>query len=367
MTGVALAPVVAFGLPGAAPPEGRHDDDQWLTLLTTAANERATGFVYHAVTSGALAASDDQFAALRRVHELELADCLRLEALLVTVGAQLDGCGIEWRLLKGPAFAHRWYPGPEWRTFGDIDLLVRGRDWDAVADRLAAGAFDRRYAEPRPGFTARFGKGACFVSPAGLEIDLHRTFVAGPFGLAFDADELFASADSVTIGGRSCTTLDGPASVVHAAVHAVLGAQEPRLVALRDVAQMLTTGVDADAVRNRAERWGVAHPLARAVRLAGQRFALAVPLPLTDWASRYAPSAAERRALAAYASARRSYAAQALAGVAAIRGLRNRLAYVRALALPSHSYLDARDGVRARRVLRATRLLGQWRAPRPPS
>lgn len=363
-----LGAVAAFGLPGAPVLEpaagGAGDDEEWFSLLTTAANERATGFVFHAVASGALAVTDEQRAALQRVHELELADCLRLEALLVLVGDELDRRGIEWRVLKGPAFAHRWYGAPEWRTFGDIDLLVRGRAWDAAAGRLGALAFQRRFAEPRPGFTARFGKGACFVSPTGLEIDLHRTFVAGPFGLGFDADNLFAGRDSVTVGGRTCATLDGPASVVHAAVHAVLGAREPRLVALRDVAQMLSSGVDPDAVRDRAQRWGMAYPVARAVVLAHDRLRLTQALSLHDWAVRYLPPPAERRALAVYASERRSYAAQALAGVAAVHGVRNRVAYVRALALPSNTYLGARDRLSARRLVRATRLLGQWRSPR---
>jgi len=360
-----LAPIIGVGLPGAArlavEPLG---EERWLSLLTTAANERATGFLLHAVATGQMAATGDQRSALVRIHELELADCLRLEAMLVSIATTLDREGIEWRLLKGPAFARQFYPEPEWRTFGDIDLLVRGRAWDGVAAELFGDGFDRRYSEPRPGFTARFGKGACFVSPAGLEIDLHRTFVAGPFGLGFDADTLFEQPAHVVIGGLRVATLPAPAQAVHAAVHAVLGSARPRLVALRDLAQILTTGTDAAAVRERAAAWGVAYPLARAVLLARTLLGLRTPLSLEGWAAAYQPSAAERRALAVYVSPSRSYAGQALAGLSALSGVRPRVAYARALAFPGETYLDARDGAARRRLLRATRLVRVWRGRR---
>ncbi len=361
MSTAELADIVGVGLPGAAPlAEEPLDDDRWISLLTTAANERATGMLYHAVLSGALAATATQREALSRVHELELADCLRLEGLLAIVGDALDANDVEWRLLKGPGFAYRFYPAPTWRTFGDIDLLVRGRDWDRVAALLHGADFDRRYHDPRPGFTARFGKGACFVSPVGLEIDLHRTFVAGPFGLGFDADALFARCDLVTIAAREIATLDAAGQAVHAALHAVLGSERPRLVALRDLAQILVTGTDAEAVRARAQEWGVGYPVSRAVLLARTLLGLRAPLPLESWAAGYVPDTGERRALGAYASPQRSYAAQALAGVAALRGVRPRLAYMRALAFPTSGYLDARDEGAPRRLLRATRLARSW-------
>ena len=53
--------------------------------------------------------------------------CLRLERVALDVTADLAAAGIETRLLKGAATARLDYDDPSWRSFGDVDLLVRVR------------------------------------------------------------------------------------------------------------------------------------------------------------------------------------------------------------------------------------------------
>ncbi|MBA3621797.1 MAG: hypothetical protein H0W51_05695 [Euzebyales bacterium] len=54
--------------------------------------------------------------------------------------------------------------------------------------------YRRSWPQLRPGFDRRFGKGAPLRRDEGWELDLHRTFVMGPFGLTVDLDGLFASS-----------------------------------------------------------------------------------------------------------------------------------------------------------------------------
>ncbi len=163
---------------------------------------------------------------------------LFLERALIEVWQTFASTGIAARVLKGPAVAHTGYPDPSMRGFGDIDVLVSSDDFDRALFHLAAGGATRRYPEPRAGFTKRFGKGVAMLRTDGYEIDLHRTFVAGPYGLLIDLGSLFAKSTPFTIAGRVLLGLEREAQFVGACYHAVLGSARPRLVPLRDVLQI---------------------------------------------------------------------------------------------------------------------------------
>ena len=358
-----LGRIAATGLPGAAgvsvtaPPP----DPAWEALVRAAVAERVVGHLRAAVEAGSFAITDDQRRALYTAHERLLGIDLVLERLLGSVTATLERAGIEHRVLKGPVLAHTWYPDPALRSFSDIDLLVRGVQFDDAVGGLVAAGGQRKYDEPRPGFTRRFGKGVS-VTLGALDVDVHRTLTPGPFGLAVDTDDLFAASDplTATIGGTEVRGLSLPHAFVHACLHAALGDRVPRLVPLRDVAQLaLTDTLDVDAVLVTATRWHCSAVVQRALRLARHGLALGHLGALGVWAEQYRPDRFERAALRAYVAPDRSYALQAAAGVRAVRGIRNRAAYVRAMVVPSGDYLAARDGRYGRRVRRALGLGGR--------
>src|SRR5437879_3101885 len=80
--------------------------------------------------------------------------------------------------------------------------------------------FTRPRPEPRPGFSERFGKAATHRGVDGLELDLHRTLVVGPFGLWLEPDELFEHAILFHLWGRELRRLDDTALVLHACLNA---------------------------------------------------------------------------------------------------------------------------------------------------
>ena len=325
--------------------------------------ERLTGLLARAVADGAFAATDDQREEAARVELDWACHALLLERTLLELSAALEAAGVGHLVLKGPASAHWLYPDPSWRCFGDIDVLVPGdRFDDAVAVVTARGGI-RRYPEPRPGFVGRFGKGAALVMPDGYEVDLHRTFVAGPLGIRIDLDGLFATAVPLTIGDRRLSRLAAEEAFLHACYHAVLGSRVARLVPQRDLAQMLlTTEVDLDRIHHLVAAWRGRAVMARAVAGAWRSFALADDHALAVWTAGYDAGPAERRAMSVYLGDRRSYAGQAAAAVTAVPGWGGKAAYLRAVVFPRRGYLAEREGSYRRRLrhgLQLVRQLGQ--------
>jgi len=352
--------VASYGLPGGALPLPRRplDPPVWDAVLERAARQRVTGHLAFALEEGAFAATQPQRSAAAEHHERALALDLLLERLLLASVERLEHASIPVKILKGTALAHTRYANPSLRSSGDVDLLVPGSHFDAAVETLCARGARRRYREPRRGFDQRFGKGACVETRDGLQIDVHRTFVAGPFGLAVDPDDLFATHASFRVADRELACLDLEAQLIHACFHATLGDAEPRLVPLRDVAQIaLHADVDMDRIVDLCSRWQCGIVVQHATRLAWEAFALTTSNEFVRWGARYAPSPFERRALDAYVGPDRSYARQALAGLSAVVGVRAKAAYARALLVPDAPYLRERDRGYLRRLTRGVRLL----------
>ena len=158
------------------------------------------------------------------------------------------------------------------------------------------------------------------------------------------------------LAGRTIHALRPEHRFLNACYHAVLGNAPPRLVPLRDVAELLLAGnVDVDEIRRLAAAWRADAVVALAVRSAWDAFALADATALSFWAYRYEPEPWERRALSVYQRPDKGYAARSLAAVRAIRGTSNKLAFVRALTFPKRDYLEGRHGSFTQRWRRGLR------------
>ena len=116
-------------------------------MLAAVVRERITGHLVQAIHDDAFPATADQQAASVDAHERALALAVLLERLLLTTIAQLDSVKIQTRVLRGPAVAHTVYPDPGLRSFGDVDLLVDERHYDATLALLC----DRGCATAVPG------------------------------------------------------------------------------------------------------------------------------------------------------------------------------------------------------------------------
>lgn len=360
-----LTSVAGHGIPGAMGrwPDEPLDASGWSSLTSRVRAQRLSGLLVESIASGSLPTTPTQAEAAAEAHFHAACDSLRLESGLLGVVETLQAAGVQARVLKGSAVAHLDYPDPAQRLFGDIDLIVRSEQFDDAVAVLSENGNHRRYPQPRAGFDRRFSKGTSFRTADRLEIDLHRTFVMGPYGLRVDLDEVWRTESRFELAGRSLSALDNEVRFVHACFHAALGDVVPRLVPQRDVVQMLLSNrVDVARVRSIAQHWQAEPVVARAVAYAWQTLRIADVTALSSWAHRYVPSDRAQRELAVYTDLNGSYAAKSLAAIRALPSVRDKAAFALCLTFPERAYVTGRhSGPRDRwqRGLRALALRRQ--------
>jgi putative nucleotidyltransferase-like protein len=343
---LAVACRVAAGLlPGEEPPALLTlSEERWIPVLGKLDWERLTGLAVAQTEADSLHLPQQQAAVLLERHRSAMVWALAVERTLLNLADAFEGHGIDFVVLKGPSVAHTVYPDPSWRPFGDLDLLVRTGDWRRACSILADLGFRRRVPEPRPGFDERFGKAATHVGEGGVEVDLHRTLVLGPFGLWMAPEELFEHTASFQVGGRTFLRLDDTALLLHVCMHASLGFRIPLLLPLRDVAQVARAGaVDWGILADLAAGWRLEAVVQHAFRAVEEYLRVPWPAEAEPIMGRR-PARAERRALLAYTTERRQRGGTALSTLRAIPGFRARVAFVRSMLFPDRRFLSARAG-----------------------
>jgi hypothetical protein len=316
------------------------DDAEWTSIVQRCSANRVVGLLAAAIERDDVAVTDDQRRELLRHHREQLAKCLVIERQLVRTATLFGDAGIEMRSLKGPAVANLDYPDPAMRSFTDVDVLVRSSQLDAAVGLLLDQRLERRFREVRPGFDARFSKGVEFFNGIDPEIDLHRTFVMGPYGMRIDLDDLWNTSEAFRLGGRELFALDRDVRFLHACYHVALGGVVARLAQLRDIPQLLAVPgqpVDLDRCFDLVGSWHGEAVVARAVVLAWDRLGLA-PTELSEWARSHRPSSRDVRDLRTYLDPELGYAARCLTALAAIPGLRDKSVFAWGLAFPTREY-----------------------------
>jgi Uncharacterised nucleotidyltransferase len=339
-----LAACAAYGLPTSHQlPSGPLSAESFLTLLAHAEHHRLVGFLGAAVRDGRLVLDDEQHTALEERLKYWLAHALRVEALLLALAQVLERASVPYRVLKGVALANSVYADPALRVFADVDVLVRSEDFGRAARVLESELGARRaLPELRPGFDARFGREALLRTATGLELDLHRTFVDGGFGLTIQLEDLFASPRRFTLGHRDVPTLAPPQQFLNACYSAALSDWPIRLSSLRDVVQLIEVDAPSmDDVLALARRWRGEAVVALALCCAWQRLEPLFTPRLVEWARGFRPRTIDRLLLASYRGPARGFTAHGTA-VLVVRGITDKLAYLRAVALPQRSYLERR-------------------------
>lgn len=308
-------------------------DPAWEQLLEAVLHHRLGGLLLEGIRTGAIAVTSAQQAAAHRLQRDRMVRLLHLDQLLATVLQQLDCAGVDVMLVKGPAHAALLYQDPSLRPYSDVDLLVRGPQFAAAVDALAAVDITRPALELAEGFDERFGKGATLHAPSGFCVDLHRTFLSGPFAFTVDAEALFAATTAtLELVGRTVRTLAPEERLLHCAFHAALSDFEPRLITVRDVVQAaLADDLDIERLQVVAGSWQARGALALALTDAWGTLTPTASPALVEWARAYRPGRRERIAIASYRTRRRRWWWQSLAGTLYVDGWRNRVDYLRAV------------------------------------
>lgn len=321
---------------GSAPALGELDDETWVGALHVARLNRLVG-----VLAAAVAHSDLDGPRREQAADLEAEwamHTVRAEQAMLKVVEMLDGAGIPVRALKGSAYAHRYWPAPEMRVFGDADVLVPSRYLDDTVRMLLDAGGERILPQVRPGFDRRFGKSVTVRNADRVEIDLHRALVAGPHTFLVPEDDLWVEPSPVSVAGRSVPCFPPEMQLVHAATHAVAS----RASRLGSVLDMAFTGRRADlqVAGEIAARW----KLRAVVREAGARLSEVLGTDggtVIGWAASLRPTAEEER-LHELFSGQVSFRRSAFAATGYISPRRDRVRFLAALAFPSKEHRRTR-------------------------
>lgn len=330
-------------------------DDLWPGVLEIIERDRLAGLALESTRRGELLATESQRAHLLSVHERSMRWCLRLEARLGEVETAMHAAGVPALVLKGPSVAHLDYDDASHRVFRDLDLLVPSTSLQGALDVVASIGFRPMQSEPRRGFQGRFGKGRSTTDEHGVEVDLHRTLAAGPFGAMLPMKGIWASTESYRVGGVELRAPDRTWRFLHACLHAVLTGRGDRLWILRDVAQLHThPALDIEAVLRLASEARAEAVVALAIENA--RGAMAVEGPMTEWAATRPATSRELRLIGVYEPGR-SEGARTLATLQVMPGFADRLRLARSMLVPEAEFLEARHLTRRAWLARGLRSL----------
>jgi hypothetical protein len=270
------------------------DDGSWASFSSELSIHRLTGLAIATVAADEIPTTSTQRAEIARL-EVELTRArMWQEQRFNEVMAQLADARIDAWVLKGRATAALDYPDEQLRPTSDLDLLIRGDDVDRTRELFGSLGAQQRDLDPTPGYGATIGKGGGVTLPDGLEVDLHRTLVAGAFGVRIRVEDLWDQGRAFELGGEQHMTLSIEASLLHHCYHLLIFGY-PRALTLRDVAQLaLAPDLDVDRVLWLARRWRGEVVLAAALRMARREIALAPSNALFDWGEGYSPTLRER-------------------------------------------------------------------------
>ncbi len=338
----AVRSIAAVGFGGSSTIVVEPTDNQF--VLHELRAHRLEGLAVSALLDGSIEADTEFGESLVQQHDETMAQTLRIEIMAVRVSELLSDNAVPHRVLKGTALAHTVARSPSERAFRDVDVLVQGSEVDRVVALLTKLGATRNQPQLRPGFDGRFGKSVT-LKLDGIEIDLHRLFCSGPFGVWMHPGDLFLLRETVRVGGTPLPTLDRTDHLLHACYHVALGSALPALVNLRDVLLLAAGDWDSERFAQTVDRWRGRAVVQRAVRLVANELDLELPEKLTEY--RHLPVAQEERDLIKpYLSTdpRGRFAELAPATLRALP-IADRVAFARAVGLPAGS--DVRSRLRA--------------------
>jgi hypothetical protein len=350
--------IAAWEVPGSIWRERRPmvvPPDEWAQLVDTVRDERLEGPLTAIIGGGGLQVSDAQYDEAERIHVEAMGLAVRIDDLVRIIARDFADAGLQLRLLKGAATARLDHPDPALRSYGDADLLVATREYDAACKVLCAAGFERRSPEFTPGFDRRFAKSVTFVSRDGLEVDLHRTIVYGPFSVGIPETELWCPGPVMDIGGTPVEALEINRRFVHACIHTAVGSREPRLTSLRDVAVIGAGSIDPDQIVSIATRWRIEPVIARAASLV--RTHLGVEL---DWLSHLQTRPQDFR-MRCSLDERAPWASATIGLLVTLPSWSDRAALARMLSTSLRTYGERSVTTRVRSFARAS-----WRNAAPP-
>jgi hypothetical protein len=229
-------------------------DLDWERVLESAEHHRLIPAMH-----GALSGNNGVPSTLRARAHKHAWRVLHFTAELQKIARCFEQRGIEFLAHKGPALAQLLYGDPAMRQFGDLDVIVKSRDFRRAKDVLIESGYDsnlrlsprHEQALLRSGYECSFG-----LNSARNLVELQWQIVPRFYSINFDIDALFSRSMQVNLDDVALRTL-GPEDLlmvlcVHAAKH-----EWVQLGMLRDIAALMNFDLDWNWIVAEARRLGI--------------------------------------------------------------------------------------------------------------
>jgi hypothetical protein len=190
--------------------------------------------------------------------------------------------GIEFLAHKGPALAQLLYRNSSMRQFGDLDVIVRSKDFDRAKSALLELGYDSRLslsprqeqAFLRSGYECSFS-----VNSERNLLELQWQIVPRFCSINFDIDALFSRCRQIDLDGVSLQTMGHEDLLLVLCVHAAKH-EWAQLGMLRDIAALANFTLDWNWIVTEAHRLGILKVLQVSLLAAGKLFNLYFPTQL---------------------------------------------------------------------------------------
>ncbi len=325
------------------------DATDWRRAAAAARLEALEPWLLRHIAGNRTTAPDDVRERLRQASVRLTARALALAAELRGILRALGAAGIACAPLRGLALAERLYGDACARPAGDIDLLVRRADLDAVEATLSTLGF--RAVDRHAGFAREFSYTLEMARDAhgGIVVEPHWTLAYPPFVDAVDMARVWTRCRAGHVIGEPALLLAPEAMLLNLCLHLVHKAPDIPLLWMLDIDRLVRQ--QSDTID-----WDELIELARGARLERQLAAglhcaaglLHTPLPPAVMrALDTAPGPLDRLLGADSGVDGR----EGLALLFALRGVRRRARYAVRLLFPSPSFMALEYGVSGRGAL----------------
>jgi len=320
------------------------DADDWRRAAAAARAEGLESWLQRRLARTAAAVSDEVREGVRAACVGITARALALASELAAILRALAVNGIACAPLRGAALAERVWDDACARPAGDIDLLVRRADLDAVEATLHALGY--RGVDRRRGFAREFSYTLELARDAhgGVVVEPHWTLAYPPFADALDMARVWARCRSGRVVGEPALLLAPEALLLNLCLHVVHKAPDVPLLWLADIDRLVrreTDAIDWDELVALARGAGVGGQVAAALRRVASLLATPLPPDLGETLGVANPAALDRLLVeGADVDGRES-----LALLFALGGIRRRVRYAATLLFPSPAFMTMEYGV----------------------
>lgn len=258
----------------------------WEGCFALAERHGVQPILYQALNTVRDAIPADAMQELERNYQTNLHKTLLLSRELIRIVHHLRSFALDVMPYKGPALAEFLYGDIALRQAGDIDLLVRRKEFSRVQDALTKIGYSpqMQFSEPELRAYLKSGYECVFDGPAGKNI-LEVQWAVEPrfYSVYFDMDGVFDRAVKVNVAGQEMKTPFPPDLFLILAVHAAKHAWG-RLIWICDLARfMILPSMDWDSIASQARNLRVLRIVNCSMLLANRMLGAAIPENAAKW------------------------------------------------------------------------------------